>query len=196
MVNLKLYEQVNDNSDMMGFVFHVEITGRDLSLIGYYIVVASDFYAAADEVIKEFCPDYDKNDETYKQLCGYLELAEIVELFSSPDDADNILMDGWCELKPKVNKPYTFWCTDRNPYVVMSEINKVFSNANDIFSKGGNQDFDNCVIKSIEKNPSEIQRFLNDDSKEYLDVVMNGLSSDTQKKCEKLIRAYNGLKFT
>lgn len=44
MRNIKLYEEVTGKSNMMGFVFYVEITGRDVSTIGYLLVVADDFF--------------------------------------------------------------------------------------------------------------------------------------------------------
>ena len=189
MRNIKLYEEVNNKSDMMGFVFYVSITGRDVSTIGYFIIVADDFFNAAIKVIEEFTEGQDIENLDY---LDYNELMDTIGEFGSPE-MDNFEHDGWCGLKPKNNEPYSLWINGRNPYNIVEQIENVFTNAREIFKRGGNPVgyFDNCIIDSLIRYPYNIGRFSESPN---LPKILDSLPN--REKYEKIIRAKKSIRFT
>jgi hypothetical protein len=189
MRNIKLYEELNGKSDMMGFVFYIQITGRDVSTIGYLAIVANNFFDAAAIVIDEFTEGQDIENLAY---CGYNELMDTIGEFGSPE-MDNFDHDGWCGLKPRNNEPYSMWIDSRNPYIISARLNEIFTNSSEVFTKGKKlaDHFDKCVIDSLIKSPYEIIRFSeHSDLPKILDSLPN------RDKYEKLIRAKKSIKFT
>lgn len=186
MRNIKLYEELNDKSDMMGFVFYIEITGREVSTIGYLIVVAKDFFDAAAVVISEFAEEADAS--TVTDL--YMLMSEVGELADNRE-SDHIDYEAWSGLKPRKNEEYLFWCNEKNPYKIIEEFKKVFTNADEIFKNNGTADFDQCVIDSLIKNPPRIMRFVDS---EDLQEILNKLPN--RDLYTKLIKAKRATKFT
>jgi len=186
MRNIKLYEEVNDKSDMMGFVFYVEITGRDVYLIGYHIVVANNFFDAAAVVISEFAEDADASKVTDL----YMLMDEVGE-FMNDKESDNMDYEAWCGLKPRKNEKYSFWCNERNPYKLMDEFKKTFSNVDEIFKNNKVSDFDQCLIDSLIKTPSNIMRF---DGSEDLQEILDKLPN--RELYTKLIKGKRAIKFS
>ncbi len=189
MRNIKLYEEVNSKSDMMGFVFYIQITGRDVSTIGYLAIVANNFFDAAVRVIEEFVEGQNIDDLDYT---GYYNLMDTIGEFGSPE-MDNFDHDGWCGLKPRNNEPYSIWIDSRNPYLISARLNELFTNAPEVFTKSKKLDthFDKCIIDSLIKAPYEIVRF-----SEHSDLpkILDGLPN--REKYEKIIRAKRSIKLT
>ena len=156
MRNIKLYEEVNSKSDMMGFVFYIQITGCDVSTIGYLAVVAPNFFDAAVKVIQEFSED----DVENMSCSGYYDLMDTIGEFGS-SEMDHFDHDGWCGLKPRNNEPYSIWIDSRNPYLISARLNEIFTNAPEVFTRSKKLDthFDKCIIDSLIKAPYEIIRF-------------------------------------
>jgi hypothetical protein len=171
---------------MMGFVFYIEITGRNISLIGYYIVVARDFFEAIDSVISEFAEDADAS-----RVSDIYELMDVIGEYASDQGSDHMDYEAWCGLKPIKNEAYSFWCNERNPYKIMDVFKNVFSNSDEVIRKNKSMDFDQCVIDSLIKSPGEIFRF---DGRDDLQEILNKLPD--KELYIKLLRAKKAIKFS
>ena len=189
MRNIKLYEEVNNKSDMMGFVFYIQITGRDVSTIGYLAIVANNFFDAAVIVMEEFIEGQDIENLDY---AGYNELMDTIGEFGSPE-MDNFDHDGWCGLKPRNNEPYSIWIDSRNPYLISARLNEIFTNSAEIFTRGRkiDVDFNKCIIDSLIKSPYDISRF-----SEHSDLPKILDSLPSRGKYEKIIRAKKSIRLT
>lgn len=187
MRNIKLYEEVNDKSDMMGFVFYISITGRDIAIIGYHIIIANNFFDAAKLVAGEFAEDVETD-----MIIGYDDLMNEIGKSMDDSDGDNFDHIGWCGLKPKRNDEYSFWMNEPNPLKIMDQIKDKFINADEIFSQSPEtslKNFDKCVIDSLVKSPSEIKRFADS---ENLDKIIKMLPNG--EKYKKILRAHLAIK--
>ena len=186
MRNIKLYEEVNSKSDMMGFVFYIEKTGSRVSTVGYLAVVAPNFFDAAVKVIQEFSED-DVENMSYS---GYYDLMDTIGEFGS-SETDHFDYDGWWGLKPRNNEPYLVWLDSKNPYLINSRLNEIFTNVPEIFTMGRNLAtyFDKCIIDSLIKVPYEIMRFA-----EHPDLpkILDDLPDSG--KYEKILRLKKSLK--
>lgn len=147
------------------------------------------FFNAAIKVIEEFTNGQDIENLDY---CGYNELMDTIGEFGSPE-MDNFDHDGWCGLKPRNNEPYTAWINGRNPYLITEEIENIFSNAKEIFKRGGNpvNYFDGCVIDSLIKSPLNITKF---SGRADLPKILEKLPNP--EKYEKIIRAKESIRLT